>query len=208
MAVKIHSVCQSVYVKDPYISNSIHQQSFTVITQDAIIPPDPIEISIRTAKVIAYLSGTTTIPKIHRSTLTVYLEQLLNLDVYQTEHEHIVHAVDHIWDNDGVGVTADMFSIVDVQDYASVSTNSTVTIDSEPAAPSVGDIELRYNRINTDITIKLTKPLDHSVGNLPMFRTMDITVLDTTDDFIQLRVNEDSVLCKANVIITLILHKK
>lgn len=90
-----------------------------------------------------------------------------------------------------------MFSIVDVQDYASVSTNSTVTIDS------VGD-----NRINTDITIKLTKPLDHSVGNLPMFRTMDITVLDTTDDFIQLRVNEDSVLCKANVIITLILHKK
>ena len=199
MTIKIPAVGVSAfhrYGSPPTSINGAYVSSFVQLED---VPDPPIEITARNIYIASFLK-TPIASRLSKSVISSIVEDHDKINLQLTELEHIVKALNLIWEDDSIVPIAAMFSIGEVAWIQDVFTNSTLELISEPAAPCVGDMKMQYNRIVDDVYFDVT--LDGELVDYPLMTNLIVGSPAIEGAFISFTVLTDSLLFKKDVRIT------
>lgn len=200
MTIKIPAVGVSAFRRYGSPSTSIYGAYVSSFVQLEDVPDPPIEITARNIYIASFLK-TPAASRLSKSVISTFAEVHDKLNLQLTELEHIVKALNLIWEDDNVIPMAVMFSIGEVAWAQDVFTNSTLELISEPAAPCVGDLTINYNRVIGDITFPLEVTMDDLL-QLPVLTGVRVSVPVVTGDLIMIETLEDTLLFKKGITMT------
>lgn len=200
MTIKIPAVGVSAFHRyDPPLT-SIHGAYVASFVRLEDVPEPPIEITARSIYIASFLKPPAA-PRLSKSVISTIVEVHDKLNLQLTELEHIVNALNLIWEDDNIVPVAVMFSIGEVAWVQDVFTNSTLELISEPAAPCVGDTSIRYNRIVSNAHFDVSVDIN-TVNTLPLFGSVTLSQAVVVDNIQKYIVLSDSLLFKEGVVIS------
>lgn len=203
MTIKIPAVGVSAFRRYGSPPTSIYGAYISSFVRLEDVPDPPVEITAHSIYIASFLKSPVA-PRLSKSAISTFAEVHDKLNLQLTELEHIVKALNLIWEDDSIIPMPVMFSTGEVAWEQDLFTNSTLELISEPAAPCVGDTTLQYNRLTTDVEIDLIDELEGTVQQLPLFKDMVLSEIQIIDEGFRFTILEDSLLFKSGVVVTLL----
>ena len=200
MTIKIPAVGVSAFRRYGSPPTSIYGAYVSSFVRLEDVPDPPVEITAHSIYIASFLKSPVA-PRLSKSAISTFAEVHDKLNLQLTELEHIVKALNLIWEDDNIIPMPVMFSIGEVAWEQDLFTNSTLELISELAAPCVGDISIKYNRIvsNThfDVSVEI-----NTVNTLPLFGSVTLSQAVVVDNIQKYSVLSDSLLFKEGVVIS------